>query len=411
MLFLRSFPRCMSHYVKQSQLHTSVKFLSTDESSSSSSESSDSDSDKETKVNEPKISAKSQKNDEFLNSEKTNERLNALLLKISQNSTKVKETSKTDTTPAETTIPASTPGIIDVALKPRSVRFKKSVDEQKKNVPIEKQIIGAAKDVAKSMGGDTKKTEIELLGQILNLGEKEPQENKKTEAPKETSEQSLSLGDLLSSMKVDKPTVGEDRKKMMARKVGDRSTEKSVAGSLLYQKLMKKPSNIRAEPLSKVELNAPCTGLHIFKNMPKEEPQQTLRLLTWEEMEKKEMQMATFISPQNVFQELIQWTEQGKLWHFPINNEQGLEEEEKVHFTEHVFLERHLKDWCPKKGPISHFMELVCTGLSKNPYMTVEEKIGHITWYKNYFEDKKELLRETGALGEKEPLPGNQIAA
>lgn len=71
-----------------------------------------------------------------------------------------------------------------------------------------------------------------------------------------------------------------------------------------------------------------------------------------------------------------------------------MEEEAKIHFSEHIFMERHLKNWCPRRGPIRHFMELVCVGLSKNPYMTVEEKVGHITWYRDYFEDKKDLLNE-----------------
>ena len=78
-----------------------------------------------------------------------------------------------------------------------------------------------------------------------------------------------------------------------------------------------------------------------------------------------------------------------------------MENEEKVHFSEHVFMERHIKDWCPKRGPIRHFMELVCVGLSKNPYMTVEEKVRHITWYKDYFEDKKDLLNELGVFDDK----------
>lgn len=75
-----------------------------------------------------------------------------------------------------------------------------------------------------------------------------------------------------------------------------------------------------------------------------------------------------------------------------------MEKETNVHFSEHVFLERHLTDWCPKSGPVRHFMELVCVGLSKNPYLTVDEKIGHITWYKEYFKGKKELLIELGAI-------------
>lgn len=43
-------------------------------------------------------------------------------------------------------------------------------------------------------------------------------------------------------------------------------------------------------------------------------------------------------------------------------------------------------------------MELVCVGLSKNPYLTVEAKIEHIEWFKNYFEEKKKLLKEVGAI-------------
>lgn len=51
----------------------------------------------------------------------------------------------------------------------------------------------------------------------------------------------------------------------------------------------------------------------------------------------------------------------------------------------------------PKKGPIRHFMELVCNGLSKNFYYTVQQKKDHIEWFKNYFENKRNLLEEVGA--------------
>lgn len=37
-------------------------------------------------------------------------------------------------------------------------------------------------------------------------------------------------------------------------------------------------------------------------------------------------------------------------------------------------------------GPVRHFMELVVTGLSKNPYYTAEEKKDVVAWYKNYFD-------------------------
>nr|XP_031833353.1 28S ribosomal protein S31, mitochondrial [Nomia melanderi] len=125
-------------------------------------------------------------------------------------------------------------------------------------------------------------------------------------------------------------------------------------------------------------------------------PSNTVEFKTWDSCETKYMKLLTTSFPKNGFQEMIQWTEEKKLWRFPIDNEQGMEEEHKIHFSEHVFLERHLTGWCPSKGPIRHFMELVCVGLSQNPYLTVKEKYDHIMWYKEYFENKNDLLNKLG---------------
>ncbi|XP_076672423.1 mitochondrial ribosomal protein S31 isoform X2 [Andrena cerasifolii] len=118
----------------------------------------------------------------------------------------------------------------------------------------------------------------------------------------------------------------------------------------------------------------------------------------WNICEQSELKIQQSHYPETGFQEMIQWTEEGKLWKFPIDNEQGMEEEQNVHFSEHVFLERHLTGWCPTIGPIRHYMELVCVGLSKNPYMTVQEKYDHIMWYKNYFDDNQDLLKRLGLI-------------
>ena len=53
-----------------------------------------------------------------------------------------------------------------------------------------------------------------------------------------------------------------------------------------------------------------------------------------------------------------------------------------------------MEGWCPSKGPLRHFMELVCVGLSKNPYYSVQQKIDHINWFQKYFDEKKELLQQ-----------------
>ncbi|XP_036436698.1 28S ribosomal protein S31, mitochondrial [Colossoma macropomum] len=98
--------------------------------------------------------------------------------------------------------------------------------------------------------------------------------------------------------------------------------------------------------------------------------------------------------PRNGFEEMIQWTREGKLWQYPINNEAGMEEEASVPFHEHVFLERHLEDGFPQEGPIRHFMELVVTGLGKNPHLSVRQKLEHIAWFREYFQQKQDVLNE-----------------
>ena len=70
-----------------------------------------------------------------------------------------------------------------------------------------------------------------------------------------------------------------------------------------------------------------------------------------------------------------------------------MHEETKVSFHEHIFLEPLIADF-PKKGPLRHFMELVITGLSKNPHLSVEQKREHVQWYRDYFADKKAVIDE-----------------
>ena len=43
--------------------------------------------------------------------------------------------------------------------------------------------------------------------------------------------------------------------------------------------------------------------------------------------------------------------------------------------------------WCLRimTGPVRHFMELVVTGLSKNPNYSAQEKREYVEWYKEYF--------------------------
>ena len=68
--------------------------------------------------------------------------------------------------------------------------------------------------------------------------------------------------------------------------------------------------------------------------------------------------------------------------------------EADVPFYEHVLLERHLHDF-PNSPLIRQFMGLVCVGLGRNPYWTVEQKIEHINWFRTFFNEKTNVFNET----------------
>lgn len=47
-------------------------------------------------------------------------------------------------------------------------------------------------------------------------------------------------------------------------------------------------------------------------------------LKTWAKLEKHELRLRMSMAPRNYFEKMAYWTEEGKIWHFPIDNEQGM---------------------------------------------------------------------------------------
>lgn len=287
---------------------------------------------------------------------------------------------------------------IDVAMQPK----KKKDKSNKKPEPFEKKIVSAAEDVANVLGGDKAKTTSDLLEKVLAsrvTALKEEQESIKMQKnvkqlPKYDIQKS-SQDKHLKKQSIIRTLLNEYKNQPIIKK---KVIEDSISRKLLQNvKTSKEMLQDKKTPRARSKDIDLWNGKpsDIFENVNAALPN-IPELKTWAALEQRELKTLTTYPPANIFQELILWTEQGKLWNFPIDNEQGMEEEHNVHFSEHVFMERHLKEWCPKSGPIRHFMELVCTGLSKNPYLTVQEKIKHIMWYKEYFESKQDLLQEIG---------------
>ncbi|KYN35969.1 Eukaryotic translation initiation factor 1A, X-chromosomal [Trachymyrmex septentrionalis] len=265
---------------------------------------------------------------------------------------------------------------------------------------LEKKIVNAAEDVANTLGGDKTKTTSDLLEKILASRVKalkkiqESTKNVKQLSKYDVQKNSQGQTKHLEKKSIIQNLLDEYNKQPIKKAIED-SISRKLLRSVTPSKEMLQDTKRERTPRARFENINLWNGkpTNIFENMNAPSPN-IPELKTWAALEQRELKSLTTHPPANVFQELILWTEQGKLWKFPIDNEQGMEEEQNVHFSEHVFMERNLKGWCPKAGPIRHFMELVCTGLSKNPYLTVQEKIGHIMWYKEYFESKQDLLQE-----------------
>lgn len=269
--------------------------------------------------------------------------------------------------------------------KPKQLKPKDVPKKEKEPADLAGKLEVAASKVADSYGGDKKKTESELLNLLLAYQKDPTGESASSSKPV--------LSDLITGMKVERKPRPEFRQDGIdpPQQSGGRSREvrQALAG--------KKPLPDRSRPTDqvpeKVDLWSESSGLGIFNMDRLAEFQSGPRLSTWSNLHAKELKLSVTHPPSNIFEQMILWTDQGKLWHFPINNEQGMDEESKIDFTQHVMLDEHLQPWCPDKGPIRTFMELVLVGLSKNPYYTVDEKIEHIHWFRDYFAYKNAILK------------------
>lgn len=68
-------------------------------------------------------------------------------------------------------------------------------------------------------------------------------------------------------------------------------------------------------------------GFFERRTEPSEKPQIVLR--TWNSLEERDLKLSVTHPPSNIFEQLIQWTDEGKIWRFPIDNEQGMCEYDK----------------------------------------------------------------------------------
>ncbi|XP_056313697.1 28S ribosomal protein S31, mitochondrial [Danio aesculapii] len=236
----------------------------------------------------------------------------------------------------------------------------------------------AAASAAASTLPNSQQVESELLQQ-LRKHEAEPDAQRRADRQ--------NIGDIIADMKVGKRQMGRSNSRPSNQirfdDDGQGYTDDRSVTSELVNGIHRRKSSFTGK-----RLNIFSPGM--------EQESSEMGMTLWDIDLANQIVQSTNQMPRNGFEEMIQWTKEGKLWQYPINNEAGLDEEASVPFHEHVFLEKHLESF-PRQGPVRHFMELVITGLSKNHHLTVQQKQEHIAWFRDYFQQKDDVMKEAQA--------------
>nr|5AJ3_h Chain h, MITORIBOSOMAL PROTEIN MS31, MRPS31 [Sus scrofa] len=259
-------------------------------------------------------------------------------------------------------------------------RIKKAPEDapQKRSESLSSELVAAVSAVADSLPFDRRMTKSELLRQ-LQKHEEDSKAQKDGEKPK------ISFSNIISDMKVARSATA----RVSTRPVHQIQFDEGTDDFADQEKTLNLKKSFRKNIFKGRRLN-------IFEPqaVTEEAPETEAVPSLWDIEFAKQLAAVTERPFQNGFEEMIQWTKEGKLWEFPINNEAGFDDDGSE-FHEHIFLDKYLQDF-PKQGPIRHFMELVTCGLSKNPYLSVKQKVEHIEWFRNYFNEKRVILKESG---------------
>ncbi|XP_054718148.1 28S ribosomal protein S31, mitochondrial-like [Uloborus diversus] len=306
---------------------------------------------------------------------------------------------------------------------PRPSKKERFKDFEVEKTPAEKLDL-AVKGVAESFKTDSEKVESELKEKLISMRLSKDdsieveQESASNEIIDEEMKENLmsSVHEVASTvaeppvapkseltrrllrLSLDSKITPEKKKSMLDLLDGLRTESKAMHDKertiIDKNEMRKKRARFERQVPKEIDLfGAP--PLNIF---PAEyESKQGTKSDFWRKLQERELKLLVQYAPTNAFEEMIMWTEQGKHWKFPIDNQTEMGAEENVGFNEHIFLEQNLQGF-PDQGPIRHFMELVCVGLSKNPYITIDRKIENINWFRNYFMEKEDILKQCGAI-------------
>ncbi|XP_030324810.1 28S ribosomal protein S31, mitochondrial isoform X1 [Calypte anna] len=250
--------------------------------------------------------------------------------------------------------------------------LQKTTEGTQRGKPLNPELVKAASAVASSLPLNKKQMESELLAQLRRHEETTDKQKKGT---------LIDIRNVISEMTVKRQSPAQRAARISNRISLQLDEDQRIRPGRMSSQTSESRRSLKAGK-----------RLNIFTKAETENTLKTVSTPTiWDLELAKEIAAVTAQPPRNGFEEMIQWTKEGILWEYPIDNEVGMDDNAEFH--EHIFLEKHLENF-PKQGPVRHFMELVICGLSKNPYLSVKQKVEHIEWFHKYFEEKKEFLQQ-----------------
>jgi len=192
---------------------------------------------------------------------------------------------------------------------------------------LDEDTIDATKSVARLAKSENKKrkTESDLLHKLRSIARDANEAKEENEVLGEVNEPK-SMSSLFSDLKLEKSksniSAKSDNKSFKGKQDKKELTMEQLAFLQKRAKLRRAETAKKAEDVGSVDLHS-GTPLGIFEGpMPDSSDKDMLK--TWRACQQRELEILATPSPRNALEEMVLLTKQGKLWHFPINNEQGL---------------------------------------------------------------------------------------
>ncbi|NXU98578.1 RT31 protein, partial [Cettia cetti] len=188
-------------------------------------------------------------------------------------------------------------------------------EDTQRGKPLNPDLVKAASAVASSLPRNKKQTESELLAQ-LRRHEETTDKQKKGET--------INIRNVISEMTIKKQSPAQRSARMSGR---------------ISLQLDEDGQRVRRERSSAQSMDSKSFLFFVYRSLKvgkrlniftkaSTEPEHTLKTVSsptiWDLEFAKEVAAVTAQPPRNGFEEMIQWTKEGILWEFPIDNEAGM---------------------------------------------------------------------------------------